>query len=273
MWLFRVYEQILLPLFRNEIKHRSDLPETTIVFMFMLLTTFGSALFLTLPESHLVSCVWAIPLGSILKALAKHITWYLFLVRGRLVSSYELIEKLKYGGYIVAVQCVGIMILVLCVLSGDNTTYGCSVTLPWWLPSVGCILGEIFYGWGFFYLFHKGFSGLLNKVQDSLSTKAIHEEKIKIRRHQICYAIQMIFTFAFLIYLTVDPTMGGMVMAQIDLVAANITFMYLFNNLKRCGHFKNKGETSKTGHIKDVSTNGILDSTNPSVNFHVQESN
>ena len=142
--------------------------------------------------------------------------------------------------YILTLQCILITTLIVIftetefsdiglVLDGTSTLE-CSVNYPLWLLMTSALIGELFYGLGFMYIFWRAMSQSMAHVYKSMRKSDAENTKRQMRHHIIIYSVQLITSLTFLTLVAICICFQTLVFFEAELFITNHCLMLLFRH-------------------------------------------
>ena len=175
------------------------------------------------------------------RTMSKTFTWGFAIVRGQMVmesiSSKFLSKLAKKAPYILALQCILITGLIIPFTEtefsenyGDESGPQCSVKYPLWLLFGSMLVGELFYGLGFMYIFWKAMSDSMEHVYKSMRKIDADATKSQMRHHLVIYTMQLFTSLCFLLFVASCICFQTLVFFEAELFISNLFLMLLFRH-------------------------------------------
>eukprot|EP01083_Nonionella_stella_P085462 237013_1 len=218
---------------RNRIGCRSIGHAYLMVLLSMTCAILSSTCFL-FSNHNATICSLAPYIAISLRIMSKTFTWGLYIVRGQLVME-SLENKIlstfaKKAPYILTAQGIVMIGLIIAFTKTSfvTNTKSCALFYPLPLLISSALIGEIFYGLGFMFIFHQAMTASMDHVYSALRQVDIDKTKSYLRHHIVIYLIQLVSSCLFLFSVSLCITFLTLHFFEAEMFVCNFCLLLLF---------------------------------------------
>ncbi|ETO02555.1 hypothetical protein RFI_34863 [Reticulomyxa filosa] len=109
----------------------------------------------------------------------------------------------------------------------------CWISIPYWLLICGVMLGDLIYGFGFFYVFWRGYKKSMHHVRKSITAVEVQKNQQHMRQHLIAYSVQAVTALlCYVVLLYMQLSFVSVLFWEMDLTISNVCVYTLFQRRK-----------------------------------------
>eukprot|EP01084_Bolivina_argentea_P000089 164_1 len=233
VWILNILSLLyfIIELFIRNVKWMKLSHAYLMVILSMISSIISSSFFL-LSNQYQTICFYGPTIAISMRTMSKTFTWFLYIIRAQLVmeslDSIYLSKFAKKVPYILLMQCLLMISLITIFTQNDFINSSCSVIYPLPLLICSALIGELFYGLGFMYIFYKAMTISMQNVYDSLRPSDAENTKKQIRHHIMVYMVQLISSILFLFFVSLCICFRTLRFFEAELFVTNICLLCLF---------------------------------------------